>query len=140
VTQGGTNAGQLARRDARTDATAAHEHPSIRCSRDDRAADGGRDVGIVVARYELGWTAVDELEPSCLELLEDARAQRPASMITSECHFHTGMLAREEPAGNQLRRRERRDPLSASSSAERPPAVTGVTEPAAVVGRVYGRD
>src|SRR6476620_4719437 len=68
VTKRTTHSGQLAGGDAGPDTAPADDHPALGLAARDRATHRGRDVRVVVARYELRGVAVDDLESARLQL------------------------------------------------------------------------
>jgi hypothetical protein len=127
MTQSAPDPGKLARRDARADATAAHQHSALGGARSYGAADGSRDVRIVVTGHRFRRSAVYDLHRSRAQLGQDPVAQRPAGMITSERHFHAAALAGGGRAGMAAAKSSPGDPIISGFRAEEAPVVMGVT-------------
>ena len=127
MTQSTADPGKLARRDARAHATAAHQDSALGGARSYGAADGSRDIRIVVAGRGFRRSAVYDLHRSRVQFGQDPVAQRPAGMITTERHFHAAALAGGGSDGNGRDQTESRDPVISGFRAEEAPVVMGVT-------------
>jgi len=88
VTERTTNAGELARGDARPDAAPAHEDAALGLAFHDSAANGCRHIGIVITGDWLFGSAVDDVESARPQFGEDRGAKGPSRVIATEGDSH----------------------------------------------------